>query len=62
MRAVKALGVEFKQEPTNMGPVAIAVFADTRGNLIQLLQPARSITQRSRSDNGESTYHRSTRP
>ena len=38
---LKAQGVAFTQEPTNMGPVIIAVFADTCGNLIQLLQPAR---------------------
>jgi glyoxylase I family protein len=36
---LKAQGVAFKQEPTNMGPVTIAVFADTCGNLIQLHQP-----------------------
>ena len=38
---LKAKGVTFKQEPTVMGPVTIAVFADTCGNLIQLHQPAR---------------------
>jgi catechol 2,3-dioxygenase-like lactoylglutathione lyase family enzyme len=32
------LGVRFTQEPTDMGPVATAVFDDTCGNLIQLQQ------------------------
>ncbi len=36
---LKALGVVFKTEPTNVGPVSIAVLADTCGNLIQLYQP-----------------------
>ena len=31
-----ALGVEFSQEPTVMGPVVTAVFDDTCGNLIQI--------------------------
>jgi glyoxylase I family protein len=35
---LKARGVAFTQEPTNAGPVIIAVFADTCGNLIQLHQ------------------------
>ena len=30
--------VAFTQEPTSMGPVTIAIFADTCGNLIQLYQ------------------------
>jgi catechol 2,3-dioxygenase-like lactoylglutathione lyase family enzyme len=34
-----ALGVVFTSEPVNMGPVTIAVFSDTCGNLIQLYQP-----------------------
>lgn len=33
------LGVAFTQNPTSMGPVRIAIFADTCGNLIQLYQP-----------------------
>ena len=33
-------GVAFTQEPTRSGPVIVAVFADTCGNLIQLHQPA----------------------
>lgn len=32
--------VAFTREPTRMGPVTIAIFADTCGNLIQLYQPA----------------------
>lgn len=35
---MKALGVVFKQPPTKMGPVTIAVLDDTCGNLIQLVQ------------------------
>ena len=31
-------GVVFTQEPTTMGPVTLAVLADTCGNLIQLYQ------------------------
>ena len=33
-----ALGVQFTQEPTQMGPVTAAVFDDTCGNLIQIAQ------------------------
>jgi predicted enzyme related to lactoylglutathione lyase len=36
---LKAQGVAFTREPTQMGPVTIAVFSDTCGNLIQLYQP-----------------------
>ncbi len=36
---LKSLGVAFTQEPAQHGPVTIAVFADTCGNLIQLFQP-----------------------
>ena len=35
---LKKLGVVFKTEPTKMGPVTIAVFDDTCGNLIQIYQ------------------------
>ena len=35
---LKALGVEFKMGPTKMGPVTIALFDDTCGNLIQIVQ------------------------
>ena len=38
-KRLKALNVVFAQEPTRMGPVSIAVCADTCGNLIQLYQP-----------------------
>ncbi|MBO9130779.1 VOC family protein [Bacillus sp. 165] len=31
-------GVKFTMEPTKMGPVTIAVFDDTCGNLIQIVQ------------------------
>jgi catechol 2,3-dioxygenase-like lactoylglutathione lyase family enzyme len=37
---LKAQGVAFTREPTRMGPVTIAVFSDTCGNLIQLYQPS----------------------
>ena len=37
---LKELGVAWKQEPTPMGPVIIAIFDDTCGNLIQLTQMA----------------------
>lgn len=33
-------GVAFTREPTRMGPVNIAILADTCGNLIQLYAPA----------------------
>ena len=36
---LKARGVAFTREPKVMGPVTIAVFADTCGNLIQIYQP-----------------------
>jgi len=35
---MKNLGVTFTVDPTPMGPVTIAVFNDTCGNLIQLVQ------------------------
>ncbi len=37
---LKSAGVVFTREPLNAGPVTIAVFSDTCGNLIQLYQPA----------------------
>jgi glyoxylase I family protein len=37
-RRLKDRGVVFTMPPTDMGPVAIAVFADTCGNLIQIYQ------------------------
>jgi glyoxylase I family protein len=36
---LKGHGVVFTTEPTQMGPVQVAVFSDTCGNLIQLYQP-----------------------
>jgi catechol 2,3-dioxygenase-like lactoylglutathione lyase family enzyme len=36
---LKALGVVFTMTPTQMGPVRVAVFSDTCGNLIQIYQP-----------------------
>src|SRR3982074_96107 len=35
---MRDLGVQFTQEPAEMGPVATAVFDDTCGNLIQIAQ------------------------
>ena len=35
----KARGVVFRGEPTAMGPVTVAIFEDTCGNLINLVQP-----------------------
>ena len=35
---LRALGVEFTQDPAEMGPVTTAVFDDTCGNLIQIAQ------------------------
>ena len=36
---LSALGVEFPTEPMDAGPVRIAMFTDTCGNLIQIYQP-----------------------
>jgi catechol 2,3-dioxygenase-like lactoylglutathione lyase family enzyme len=35
---LKQLGVEFKMEPTDMGPTTMALFDDSCGNLIQIFQ------------------------
>lgn len=35
---LRELGVRFTQEPTEMGPLTAAVFDDTCGNLIQIVQ------------------------
>lgn len=35
---LEKLGVVFKSKPTKMGPVTVASFADTCGNLIQIYQ------------------------
>jgi catechol 2,3-dioxygenase-like lactoylglutathione lyase family enzyme len=37
-----ARGVAFIRQPTQAGPVTIAIFADTCGNLIQLYQPVQA--------------------
>ena len=37
-KRLKEAGVVFTKEPTPMGPVTIALFADTCGNLIQIHQ------------------------
>ncbi len=39
-RRLKDLGVTFRGEPKNMGPVTVVLFEDTCGNLINLVQPA----------------------
>jgi catechol 2,3-dioxygenase-like lactoylglutathione lyase family enzyme len=36
---LKALGVVFRGEPCNMGPITAVLFEDTCGNLINLVQP-----------------------
>lgn len=36
---LRAQGVVFTQDPTPAGPVIIAVFSDTCGNLVQIYQP-----------------------
>lgn len=36
---LRAQGVVFTRDPTPAGPVTIAVFSDTCGNLIQIYQP-----------------------
>jgi catechol 2,3-dioxygenase-like lactoylglutathione lyase family enzyme len=35
---LRALGVEFTMEPTNMGPTTVAILNDTCANLIQIFQ------------------------
>jgi catechol 2,3-dioxygenase-like lactoylglutathione lyase family enzyme len=37
---LKALGVKFQSEPKQMGPITAAVFEDTCGNLINLVEPS----------------------
>jgi catechol 2,3-dioxygenase-like lactoylglutathione lyase family enzyme len=39
VQRLKARGVKFRGEPTNMGPITAVVFEDTCGNLINLVQP-----------------------
>ena len=36
---LKQQGVKFTKDPVDLGPVKIAIFADTCGNLIQVYQP-----------------------
>ena len=36
---LKELGVGFRGEPKNMGPITAVLFEDTCGNLINLVQP-----------------------
>jgi hypothetical protein len=36
---LKEIGVRFRGEPQDMGPVTVAMFEDTCGNLINLVQP-----------------------
>jgi catechol 2,3-dioxygenase-like lactoylglutathione lyase family enzyme len=38
-KRLKSVGVLFRDEPKNMGPIISAVFEDTCGNLIHLIQP-----------------------
>ena len=40
VQRLKARGVNFRGEPTKMGPVTTVLFEDTCGNLISLVQPA----------------------
>jgi len=37
---LKSLGVSFRGEPKNMGPITTVLFEDSCGNLINLVQPA----------------------
>lgn len=37
---LRSLGVTFRSEPTNLGPVTTCVFEDGCGNLINLAQPS----------------------
>lgn len=39
-KRLSSLGVVFLSEPTQAGPVKIAIFSDTCGNLIQLYEPS----------------------
>jgi catechol 2,3-dioxygenase-like lactoylglutathione lyase family enzyme len=38
---LRKLGVTFRTEPTDMGPMTAALFEDTCGNLVYLVQPKR---------------------
>jgi predicted enzyme related to lactoylglutathione lyase len=37
---LKKHGVKFTTDPKRQGPVKLAIFSDTCGNLIQMYQPA----------------------
>jgi catechol 2,3-dioxygenase-like lactoylglutathione lyase family enzyme len=39
VQRLKSLGVVFRGEPQNMGPIITVLFEDTCGNLINLVQP-----------------------
>jgi catechol 2,3-dioxygenase-like lactoylglutathione lyase family enzyme len=39
VKRLRQHGVRFTMDPTAMGPVQVAIFADTCGNLIQIYQP-----------------------
>lgn len=39
VKRLRQHGVRFTTDPTAMGPVKVAIFADTCGNLIQIYQP-----------------------
>lgn len=41
-KRLKKNGVMFTMDPTQCGPVQIAIFPDTCGNLIQIYQPSQS--------------------
>jgi catechol 2,3-dioxygenase-like lactoylglutathione lyase family enzyme len=45
-RRLKNLGVLFTLEPTRAGPITLAVFSDTCGNLIQIYQPGEASPKR----------------
>src|SRR5262249_28165558 len=40
-KRLKKKGVRFTMDPTDAGPVKMAIFSDTCGNLIQIYQPQR---------------------
>jgi predicted enzyme related to lactoylglutathione lyase len=40
---LQTTGVAFTMSPTAMGPIRLAVFADTCGNLIQIYQPPTAV-------------------
>jgi glyoxylase I family protein len=41
-KRLKKKGVQFTMNPSDAGPVKIAIFSDTCGNLIQIYQPKRA--------------------